>query len=581
MTEVNDGPRRDHLLLTVLGLDPKPAQYALENRRSEAQLAPIALLDLLPEAKRPDRVLALCTPEAKQESLPLLKRELGDRCPVEAVEVSADDKQEDVNTFLEVVTGAIGAHVDLTVDVTHGFRHFSFLTYIGVLYVAALRGVRVRGAYYGMPNRDAPSPLLNLRPLLELPGWVHALEVLHETGSALPMARILDDGSTGQKARHNARDLRHLSEAYLAGLPLELGWQARNFQSRCKPLWQLLRDDHQLPLAKTLVDQLEVMLKPFSLTEAVSGDGWKRHVPLSKEEMSRQAGLIDNLLRHENFATAIRLMREWVVTWVIFVQRPEDSWVDRKIRNKAEGLLHAIKAIGSDQELRGDLTEEQRSLGCFWGYLGEVRNAYAHHGMRRDDLVRGDKIAATRRRVLDFWKQTLRCCPTMSLSLGKASIGRILVSPVGRRPGVLFSAVQACRKKWDGRDPELCLVICSRDTEKLITEALTRAKFENPFKALHMKDALGGGQHEIQQVVGTARRCFIGAEEVLVNVTGGTTLMGLAAESLASKARSLACPSVRRFGLIDRRPPGEQENDPYQAGEPFWLDEGDDDADRN
>ena len=66
-----------------------------------------------------------------------------------------------------------------------------------------------------------------------------------------------------------------------------------------------------------------------------------------------------------------------------------------------------------------------------------------------------------------------------------------------------------------------------------------------------------------------------------MNVTGGTTLMGLAAEELAATARSLACP-VRRFGLIDRRPAGQQEVDPYRTGEPFWLDSGEEgDANRD
>ena len=70
------------------------------------------------------------------------------------------------------------------------------------------------------------------------------------------------------------------------------------------------------------------------------------------------------------------------------------------------------------------------------------------------------------------------------------------------------------------------------------------------------------------------------AEEVLVNVTGGTTLMGLAAEALANAARDLARPAVRRFGPADRRPPAEPDADPYRVGEPFWLDRaGEDDAD--
>ena len=96
---------------------------------------------------------------------------------------------------------------------------------------------------------------------------------------------------------------------------------------------------------------------------------------------------------------------------------------------------------------------------------------------------------------------------------------------------------------------------------------------------MRFEDAFGGGSDAIRRLTRTARRHFIGVTEVLVNVTGGTTLMGLAAEELAAAARSLAC-AVSRFGLIDRRPPARQDTDPYQAGEPFWLNaEKDEDGD--
>ncbi len=108
----------------------------------------------------------------------------------------------------------VSGEVDLTVDVTHGYRHFSFLTYIGVLYLAALRGVRVRGAYYGLLRSDAPSPFLDLRPLLALPRWIHALEVVRETGSTLPLAEALDGGAQDRSAtaRDIARDARRREE---------------------------------------------------------------------------------------------------------------------------------------------------------------------------------------------------------------------------------------------------------------------------------------------------------------------------------------------------------------------------------
>ena len=185
-----EGVARDHLLLTVLGTKPRMARYSLAGQETEATLAPIALLDLLRPTERPNRVMALCTSQAKKESWPILEEALRNRYQLELVEVSAGDAQEDVSTYLTQVSSAVVGTIDLTVDVTHGYRHFSFLTYIAVLYLAALREVRIRGAYYGL-LRDGLSPFLDLRPLLELPRWLHALEVLRDTGSTLPMAKAI------------------------------------------------------------------------------------------------------------------------------------------------------------------------------------------------------------------------------------------------------------------------------------------------------------------------------------------------------------------------------------------------------
>ena len=433
---VHANQMREHLLLTVLGTNPRPARYTLGGREAEAPLAAVALFSLLPKEDRPDRVLALCTAEAEQDSFPLLAGALGVQLPVEALQIPAGDSQEHVDVFLEKVVGAIDQGAELTVDVTHGYRHFSFLTYVAVLYLAALRGVTIRGAYYGLLNPDDPSPFLDLRPLLDLPRWVYALEVLRDTGSALPIARNLLERSDRQTARDNARDLEHLSEAFLSGLPLELGWQSRNVLAyRRKPLQKLLGErGHRLPLADKLVGRLSDLLEPFALDESVSGEGWKRHLRLSERELGRQAKFIDDLLARESHATALGLMREWLVSWVVYQQAPDDDWLSRQVRQRAEGLLHAIKALSGDPGLRGILGEEQRKLGAFWNDLAEVRNAYAHHGMRGDDLVRDRTVAAARDRVLGYWQRTLRSCPAVSLSIGPSPGGRVLVSPIGFSP---------------------------------------------------------------------------------------------------------------------------------------------------
>ena len=47
--------------------------------------------------------------------------------------------------------------------------------------------------------------------------------------------------------------------------------------------------------------------------------------------------------------------------------------------------------------------------------------------------------------------------------------------------------------------------------------------------------------------------------------------MGLIVQRLAEEAQKLDRP-VRRFALIDRRPPAQQDNEPFVQGDCHWLD---------
>ncbi len=570
-----DEPAGEHVLLTVLGREPRPARYRLEGREAEADLAPLALYGLLAPSDRPDRIAALCTPEAERDSWPLLQTKLGDRCRTELVRVWGGGAPEEVNTFMAQAAGAVGENAEITVDVTHGFRHFSFLTFLVALYVSALRGMRVRGAYYGLLRESEPSPFLDLRGLLELPRWLHALQALHDTGSARPMADLLCGVSPEQSAKKIAKDLTRMSDAYLSGLPLELGRQAGLVCERRKPLRKLISDDCRLPLGNELAERIDRSLAPFVL-EPAAGNGWKGKLSLTECELKRQARHIDDLLERGHVATALGLMSEWTVSWALWAQGPVNEWLDyRGARRGAANLLDATEVVGGDKTLGEHLNDSQRQLGDYWGKLRNLRNGYAHHGMRRQDIVDDPEIGKNLRHVRQYWAETLRSCPSIPLFFGEQSGRRILVSPIGLRPGVLFSALQACRSGGDAREPDLCLVICSQETAGRIAEATDSAGYSGAMERLCLDDPYGD-RAEIERLAEAARPHFVGAGQVVVNVTGGTTLMGLAAEAVADAARKLACP-VRRFGLIDRRPAGEQERDPWQAGEPFWLDGGKDD----
>lgn len=579
LTKANTTLSADRVLLTVLGTSPKETTYQLRGQTKTARFAPVALMDLLRASERPRRVVALCTTEAEKSSFPLLADALGQDQSPKSVRIPDGNRQEDIDTFLAKVvdTDVISRDTELTVDVTHGPRSFSFLMYVAVLYMVALRGVRVKGAYYAKLSHPGPSPFLDLRPVLDLPRWTYALRVLEETGSTRPLAAILDDGPGNKRTVSMiARDFDDLGKNYLSGLPLELGrGAARIRQQYRKPLRRLLVDDYRLPRADQLFARLGKLLDRFAFDEPYSDNPWKRNAKLSETELERQARVVDHLLKHGSTATGVGLMLEWTQTWAVRQIDESADWLDRDMRKQAWSRLHAIRVVHDDRDLRKVLTEDQRRLGSFWDKLCDVRNAYHHHGMRPQDTD-GTEFRKKLCRVRTYWACVLRSCPDIPLALGDPSRNRVLVSPIGERPGVLFSALKAF-KSLEQDDPTLCLVVCSGETGTMVDEALSKAGYAGSVERLVLDDPFHGVM-EMKKKVKSMRGHFIGAAPVVVNVTGGTTLMGLATQELARGAERLACP-VRWFGLIDRRGPEEQVADPYEVGELFLLNsEGDDGA---
>ena len=555
------------LLVTVLGTNPKPARYALAESSVEASLAPLALVQLLAEERRPTRILALCTAEAKEESWPILER----GCSYQGIEARVADlgaDPSDLASFLQVVACSIpvdGVAQGLMIDVTHGPRHYALLTYLAIQYLAALRGIAIDGAYYGWYHKDA-GRLLDIRPLLVLPEWIYALRVFGEAGDASRLAGLVERGGD-QVARAMATELRQISEAHEGGLPIELGQTSSKFRAeRSKPFKKTLRAQGAL-LEDELWRRLEEPLGRLAFDSPNQISGWKKQVPLNVDELKRQAVLVDDLLDRGSIAVALGVMNEWTVSRVVLQMGKEGSWLNYDpTRRAAATRLGALGGL-AQEPAQQSLSEQQRALGCFWRDLSELRNAFHHHGMRAQILIgSGATVEAKLAKVREYWG-SLKTMSELPLALATSS-QRLLVSPVGRRQGVLFSAIEACHR--DGELPDACLVLVSDETSSAADEALHKAGFGGQVHRIRMADPYGG-QSEIERLVQDARSQLVVAQEIAVNLTGGTTLMGLAVAAIANEAQRLGR-NVRRFGLVDRRPPSQQDVEPYRASEAFWLD---------
>jgi len=565
------------VLLTALGIQANPARYRLGEREHEARLAPIALVRLAPEP--PSVVLAVCTAKAREKTLDVLRMELAE-LPVEVRPIDVPDgvSIDEITRFLELLTNAVAdlAPVRLDIDLTHGYRHHAVLLYAVALYLEALSGVAadsptgepkisVERVHYGLLEKlPAPSLFLDLRPLVELPGWVHALRTFAETGSThalVERVRSFDSSeiSDGPIRQEMVTHLNDVGSAITWGLPLELGRATQNLKNAGKSLEQIL---HRLPLGKEVATRLVDVVDRWVLGTS-GGDGWKSKVVLDDDELRRQAELVDWLRDHSHVPEALGLMREWVVSRIVLATGNATSWLDKDTRRRAEWLLGTFRSLA--QTRHSDLlSAEQAKLASLWGDIADLRNALHHHGMSGEAINPRDGLFKTREnRIRDAWSE-LRRLPTLDLRIGgRDSLDRILVCPLGIAPGVLYNALRAA-------SPDRTLVVCSEESKGLVDDAARAAGFSSDrILTAVMADPHSGFQ-EIGEIVERWVPELVTAKEVVVCLTGGTTMMGIAVAEVAGKAESLSLP-VKRFVLIDRRPHNEQQSHPYVDCDTRWL----------
>lgn len=587
---------KEHILLTSLGTRVfENTTYTWNKKEASADLSPLALMEIFDKLNLaiPDRFIAVVTKGAETTTWPVFRDWVSDKYKVEPESISINDgrNSDEIRKILESVANPeyIQEGAELTLDVTQGFRHFPFIFYALVLYLKSLRGVKIRGVYYGMAEGippDAPKPIIDLQPLLELPEWFHAVRMFRDQGTTQPMADLLQPlagvltrekgdlyrnkkpeaakqlEEKAKQVKNSVDSLESYAFAYESALPLELEKASRGLIDSIRELPSI--DSPTLP---PLVDELTKGIvnaaEESAFENPVPKRDWKQKIPLDKDELKRQARMIDLYLERGQLSLAVGLMREWVVSWAIWKSDKVNEcnkWLDsRDVRTRYERKLGAIGA-----SVRNKVTMPQKHLefSKFWDQLtDDLRNPLHHHGMR---IQAYETVPNSLKSVQTFWDQlkTEGLKATGGIDLPPLG-GRLLISPQGRRPGVLFSALKVA-------DPDTCLVICSDISADSTRDAACEAGFKGHIEQIKLEDPLGGFS-EIDIVAESAHGYLSYADEVRANITGGTTLMGVIVQRLVEDAQELSRP-VRRFALIDRRQQEEQNSDPFQKSESYWLD---------
>jgi CRISPR-associated DxTHG motif protein len=545
-------------LITFLGLNPQSVRYELDGKQAEARHAALALLELLGD-QAPQAVRVLGTTKSLAETWPDLKDAFeGSASDVEFVELKAvDDPDQFLTTLIKLVKGRKQqqqqeeAPLELVLDLTHGFRHLPMLAYAGALYLAALRPeVKVVGCWHGMLD-NGQGRFINLLPLVELPEWLNALRLLEERGdgtrlAALLQQRLPNELGAGDDRRKCAKELNNLALSLAWRCPLDAALAAQVMPEPPKRLGRVL-DSAGVVGAGEIKEQLGKLVERYAPTEAMSGNS---KPGVTKETLGIHASMIDAAFVRDDLPGAVGLLREWLVSWVWWVEQASEAssskGLDRGERQRASGLLGALAAMERDESLSGLLNDTQKQIGSFWRDVCETRNALLHNGMRPQSVLEHQERGKGIRSAWEGRVKKLLEEPNVELR-PQGRQGVLLVSPLGRTPGVVQAALACC----DPRPQRLLVVTSAEQQEQARSLAATQL-----VQVITLVDPYRGVS-ELNDVVEQATKAVALAEQVRVNLTGGTTLLGVAAERIAQAAERLEV-EVRRFVLVESAVPSDE-----------------------
>ena len=559
---------REHYLLASIGKSPRKTEYELGKISSTTHFSSTALVRMM--ENKPSRIYLLLTETARKGSFDVFDSEIDTE--VEVIPIPNGINDEEVEEILYKILNSIPENCELTIDITQGLRHFPFLLFTSAMYLQSFKNIRIRNVYYGMFEADTDrKPFVDLNVIFELAEWFHAVRCFSEERRARPLIEIIRSGYGKEPdASQNIsklidslmKQIELFDKYYGSGLPLGVGDATKSFCNQLEKQGDniiLNNGQGPIPMAKELLAYTSGSLKPFMLPKELKTWGkWKKGFPLNFEEIHRQEGLIDDFLDSGHYVNAVRMIREWMINrCILSCEDRNASWLDERVRRPIERQLGSIKW----QLNRKILQEDKVELAMSWDTITQFRNIVAHNEMTEDNYNINERIdticekwAFLKSKIADdgFWNPFT--------GGGK---GKLLITPLGFSKGLLYSALSLIR-------PDKCFIVTSRDAGNAIPEIIATAGYEGDVLPPYVLDDPFTGYGEISRILGEIvtdhAATILGSDEVIVNLTGGTTTLQILAEEISNKAWQMG-KDPRKVVIIDKRSFADQKENPYVVGE--------------
>lgn len=170
--------------IVILGTDGSMWSVLVEHLSTEDQSAyedeRLALMD----AKK-------VTQDLLDKVKPLVEKHFGVTCHLEIIPYGRTQAEQ--IQILQSMAKHLDAQDQVSIDVTHGFRHLPMLGLVSAVYLKIARQINVVGLYYGALDmtEDQKTPVLRLDGLLHIVEWIIAIQSFNTNGDYSIFCQLL------------------------------------------------------------------------------------------------------------------------------------------------------------------------------------------------------------------------------------------------------------------------------------------------------------------------------------------------------------------------------------------------------
>lgn len=375
--------------LTFLGLGKYDETTYIKhddaNQTCETDLFPAAVAALY----EPDQIIAFITKKVKvkkEDDLERLARILSPRFCTN--DIPDGNTTEELWEIFQTCAEAVDDNDEIILDITHAFRSIPLLVFIVAAYLRQVKHVKLKHIIYGAfeaRDEDAnQTPIFDLTPFVELLDWMNAVNVFQRSGDAREIAKLNVPNNIEQA-------LTNISAALLTNRSLEAQAAVSRFTRLDMTHPQsLLRQSAPFQI---LTDELKESYQDLAVYQP-------RENP--KQSLKAQYQQIKWYIENQHYLQAITLMREWLVSWEC-LKLSQGNWLNQGTRREAEEALNErIDSQSSPFMTALAPLAASRISTILWTQCRDLRNDFAHCGMRNDPIKAQKAIRTTRHLFSEF-----------------------------------------------------------------------------------------------------------------------------------------------------------------------------------